>query len=639
MLTVNGSLAISEGLIVNPTTRPSNATAGQIYYDIGSNQLNYFNGTKFIPLGGNTINNSSSSSNTNVINNSVTNINGTLNAMTSPGGTKGVVAVFTGNQSLGSSDIVQSGLDINVGGNLNLSSPNTTTPSDLELFPDNPTPTNTNSPDANPDELGVKFQTDVSGYVKGLRFYKGTQDIGTHIGSLWTGNGTLLARATFINETASGWQYVAFQNPVPISSETTYVVSYHTNAGYYSDDKNYFTTGGVDNGSLHALQNGVDGGNGVFRYSASPAFPNSSYESSNYWVDVTFTPNPPPAKYEVNSVQISSSDLSNNNELAKKSTSQVFTGNNTFQSSSTTGFNIQSASGQTILSADTVNGNLYIGTEGGDNQGVLLVLGTRINNDDPPGVEGAIYYNEAEHMFRCFRYDEWSPCAALEADNGYSLYDEYMGGNTSFSSPISTLGWSAQAIGANGTLSFNPPTPTAVADRPGILDLQTPAVANQGTTLTLSNSNSGSMIIEGNSLIKTAVAVESSTDQVLRVGLDNETTNSTQPISGVWWQADPSRSIDWQYCYGDGTTAHCLSSPFPITANAFVDLDIYIRSTGVGTSSAIFLINGAEYTDSAVTIDSTNRVSPEYTCYDQAGVARNCYWDYFQLIGTTAARR
>ena len=41
-------------------------------------------------------------------------------------------------------------------------------------------------------------------------------------------SGTLLASATFTNESASGWQQVNFSNPVPITAGTTYVASYHT---------------------------------------------------------------------------------------------------------------------------------------------------------------------------------------------------------------------------------------------------------------------------------------------------------------------------------------------------------------------------------------------------------------------------
>ena len=35
-------------------------------------------------------------------------------------------------------------------------------------------------------ELGVKFRTDVAGSITGVRFYKGSQNTGTHVGHLWT---------------------------------------------------------------------------------------------------------------------------------------------------------------------------------------------------------------------------------------------------------------------------------------------------------------------------------------------------------------------------------------------------------------------------------------------------------------------
>ncbi|MFP5388842.1 MAG: N,N-dimethylformamidase beta subunit family domain-containing protein, partial [Thermoleophilia bacterium] len=42
-------------------------------------------------------------------------------------------------------------------------------------------------------ELGVKFRSDVPGQITGIRFYKATANTGTHVGSLWTSTGTLLA--------------------------------------------------------------------------------------------------------------------------------------------------------------------------------------------------------------------------------------------------------------------------------------------------------------------------------------------------------------------------------------------------------------------------------------------------------------
>src|SRR5947209_3174127 len=61
-------------------------------------------------------------------------------------------------------------------------------------------------------EVGVKFQSDVDGYVTGVRFYKGAANTGEHIGHLWTSTGQLLATATFHDETGSGWQQADFNN-------------------------------------------------------------------------------------------------------------------------------------------------------------------------------------------------------------------------------------------------------------------------------------------------------------------------------------------------------------------------------------------------------------------------------------------
>ncbi len=117
--------------------------------------------------------------------------------------------------------------------------------------------------DTNAVELGMKFQSDVAGFVTGVRFYKGPQNTGTHVGSLWSSTGQLLAQATFSNETASGWQQVDFASPVAIQAGTVYAVSYHTQVGRYSADNSYFTSS-FSNGPLQALADGASGGNGVY---------------------------------------------------------------------------------------------------------------------------------------------------------------------------------------------------------------------------------------------------------------------------------------------------------------------------------------------------------------------------------------
>jgi hypothetical protein len=155
------------------------------------------------------------------------------------------------------------------------------------VFSSTSTPGTPNTNDSSAIEVGMKFRSDVAGSITGARFYKGSQNTGTHTAHLWSSSGQLLATATFSNETASGWQQVTFSTPVQISANTTYVISYHTDVGFYSSNSGYFNSS-ADNWPLHGLASGTDGPNGVYVYGAS-AFPTSSFNASNYWVDVVFT--------------------------------------------------------------------------------------------------------------------------------------------------------------------------------------------------------------------------------------------------------------------------------------------------------------------------------------------------------------
>ncbi len=164
---------------------------------------------------------------------------------------------------------------------------NAVTPQDT-IF-DFATPATLDSGDAHSTELGVKFTSEVAGKVTGIRFYKATANTGTHIGSLWSANGTLLASATFSGESGSGWQQVSFSSPVAITANTTYVAAYLAPKGHYSDTSSGFASAGVLNAPLSALANSISA-NGVYSYSSSSVFPTSTYKATNYWVDLDFTP-------------------------------------------------------------------------------------------------------------------------------------------------------------------------------------------------------------------------------------------------------------------------------------------------------------------------------------------------------------
>ncbi|WP_376717287.1 DUF4082 domain-containing protein [Bradyrhizobium sp. 62B] len=178
---------------------------------------------------------------------------------------------------------------------LNLQTPGTgtsytiTPSSSLTLFSPTDTPAVISNGDSGAVEVGLKFVPTASGKITGIRFYKASDNTGTHIGDLWTANGTLLASATFSNETASGWQQVDFATPVNVQAGVTYVASYHTNTGHYSSTDFYFIDyDGITKGALTAPGSSL---NGVYAYGSNPTFPNnvSSVDAANYWVDVVFS--------------------------------------------------------------------------------------------------------------------------------------------------------------------------------------------------------------------------------------------------------------------------------------------------------------------------------------------------------------
>jgi hypothetical protein len=153
------------------------------------------------------------------------------------------------------------------------------------------TPATIDAGDAGAVNLGVKFRSDVAGSVTGVRFYKATANTGTHVGSLWSATGTLLAQGTFTGETASGWQALTFSSQVAIDANTVYVVSYLAPKGHYSVTGGGFGLGSVDNAPLHGLADSISS-NGVYAYGAAPAFPVNSFNAGNYWVDLLLAPGP-----------------------------------------------------------------------------------------------------------------------------------------------------------------------------------------------------------------------------------------------------------------------------------------------------------------------------------------------------------
>ena len=132
-------------------------------------------------------------------------------------------------------------------------------------------------------ELGMSFQSAVPGQITAIRFWKASSESGTHTGRIWSSTGTQLASVAFTAETASGWQQQALPAPVTIAANTTYVVSVNTGNTYY-----VATELGLATQIVNQNLRSVVGTNG--RYGSPGQFPTRSYQSSNYFRDVVFSP-------------------------------------------------------------------------------------------------------------------------------------------------------------------------------------------------------------------------------------------------------------------------------------------------------------------------------------------------------------
>jgi hypothetical protein len=128
-------------------------------------------------------------------------------------------------------------------------------------------------------EFGVKVQVSAATPLTAIRFYKDSQETGTHVGRVWSASGTQLASVTFAGESASGWQEQDLASSVTLQPGQTYVVSVNANAFFV------MTSGGLQTQVSSGVLSTVVGANGVFG-SAAGVFPTGSYNSSNYFVDL-----------------------------------------------------------------------------------------------------------------------------------------------------------------------------------------------------------------------------------------------------------------------------------------------------------------------------------------------------------------
>jgi hypothetical protein len=161
------------------------------------------------------------------------------------------------------------------------------------------TPTGDNLSDATDYTFGLAFTADVAGTVVGVRWWAPSGGVGGQpvTGLLYSHDseaaGTVLASKVFGPVVAGGWNSVLFDSPVPIVAATPYVAARLCLDPHYVATGGFFHDSPYTNGHLTGYLDAVDHKNGRFIGGAgAPAYPASSFNGGNYFVDVLFLPSP-----------------------------------------------------------------------------------------------------------------------------------------------------------------------------------------------------------------------------------------------------------------------------------------------------------------------------------------------------------
>lgn len=149
----------------------------------------------------------------------------------------------------------------------------------VSLLPDSEVPTILTDPDNRAVELGLRFRALSAVDAVAVQVYETAANPAPLHATLWSAHGRALAHATLTGAARTGLQTFALDRRVALRAGRSYVVSYTAPKGHYPVTEHYFVNP-VSNGPLQA-----DRDAGVYTYSPG-AFPRSTYQGSNYGVDV-----------------------------------------------------------------------------------------------------------------------------------------------------------------------------------------------------------------------------------------------------------------------------------------------------------------------------------------------------------------
>ena len=160
----------------------------------------------------------------------------------------------------------------------------------------NSSPVGPSDPSTAAVEVGLRFSVSAPGDIVAIRFFRTVSNPDGYVVHLWAPDGTLLATAVVPADNGQpiGWRQQAIAR-THVTPSGFYVASYFSSHGNYSFTSHGFATA-LTSGPLTAPANGDSGtnGNGIFDYSMTPLTipPASSFDETNYFVDVELSPTP-----------------------------------------------------------------------------------------------------------------------------------------------------------------------------------------------------------------------------------------------------------------------------------------------------------------------------------------------------------
>jgi hypothetical protein len=162
------------------------------------------------------------------------------------------------------------------------------------------TPSNGNEDNGTAVTVGCKYVFAVPGTVSAIRWWAPTTNTGTYTVGLYevtdTHTGTLLASAQVeaAGVTGGAWNVTPITTQA-VSADKCYVAARHATSGRFVVRADVFTSAGITNGNVTAIQDGTDapgpGGallNCTYNEDAALGYPASQFGEPDYYVDLVF---------------------------------------------------------------------------------------------------------------------------------------------------------------------------------------------------------------------------------------------------------------------------------------------------------------------------------------------------------------